>query len=79
MNFRSYDCVPLPRPVDSEDQLQQVETMEFGSLKSFFLEEYYLLEVFAILLCFFDSDSLINNFVCPFRGKFSIRQLKNAS
>ena len=41
----SYDCVPLPRPVDSEEQLQQVESMEFGQLKGAFLEEYYMLEV----------------------------------
>ncbi len=43
----SYDCVPLPRPVDSEDDLQQVESMEFAKLKGAFLEEYYMLEVNA--------------------------------
>ncbi len=43
----SYDCVPLPRPVDSEDELQQVESMEFAKLKGAFLEEYYMLEVNA--------------------------------
>ena len=41
----SYDCVPLPRPVDSDAELQQVESMEFAKLKGAFLEEYYMLEV----------------------------------
>ena len=43
--FSSYYCVPLPQPVDSEEQSQWVESMEFGQLKGEFLEEYYILEV----------------------------------
>jgi hypothetical protein len=41
--------------VDAEEQLQQVESMEFGQLKGTFLEEYYMLEVmaFALARCIF--------------------------
>jgi hypothetical protein len=56
----SYDCVPLPRPVDAEEQLQQVESMEFGQLKGTFLEEYYMLEVISFSLAhsfrFYDAN-----------------------
>jgi hypothetical protein len=31
--------------VDSEEELQQVESMEFGQLKGAFIKEYYMLEV----------------------------------
>ena len=42
--FRSHDCVPLPRPVDAESQLSQVEGMEWSELRSEFREEYVILE-----------------------------------
>ena len=40
-SFREYDCFPLPRPVDSEQQLQEVDTMEFSALKNNFQEVLY--------------------------------------
>ena len=42
--FREYDCVPLPRPVDSEASLQEVDQMEFSELKTNFVEEFYILD-----------------------------------
>jgi hypothetical protein len=39
------DCFPLPRPVDSEQQLQEVDRMEFSSLKANFVEEFFLLDL----------------------------------
>ena len=65
----SYDCVPLPRPVDSEEQLQQVESMDFAQLKGAFLEEYYLLEVGQLLRTLFPAHWPEFGGI---RGRFSI-------
>lgn len=43
-SFKDFDCFPLPRPVDTEEALQEVEKMDFGALKSNFQEDFYLLD-----------------------------------
>jgi polyhydroxyalkanoate synthesis regulator phasin len=43
-SFREYDCVPLPHPVDGKSQLQEVDSMDFNSLKADFVEEFFLLD-----------------------------------
>jgi len=43
-SFHDFDCFPLPRPVDTEEALQEVETMEFENLKANFQEEFFLLD-----------------------------------
>jgi hypothetical protein len=43
-SFRDFDCFPLPRPVDTEDELQEVERMDFEALKPNFQEEFFLLD-----------------------------------
>lgn len=42
--FEDSDCFPLPRPVESESMLKEVENMEWDELKSDFREEYVVLE-----------------------------------
>jgi hypothetical protein len=42
--FKDFDCFPLPRPVDSEEQLQHVESMKFDELKAGFKDEFFLLD-----------------------------------
>ena len=42
-NFREFDCFPLPRPVDSEQQLCEVDTMEFATLRANFVEDFFML------------------------------------
>ena len=42
-NFREFDCFPLPRPVDSEQQLCEVDTMEFSTLRANFVEDFFVL------------------------------------
>ena len=42
--FQDSDCFPLPRPVDSDSQLKDVEQMEWQQLRSEFREEYVVLE-----------------------------------
>jgi len=43
-SFASYDCHTLPRPVDAQEDLQNVEKMPYDNLKSDFREEYSILE-----------------------------------
>jgi hypothetical protein len=43
-SFASYDCHTLPRPVDAQEDLQNVEKMPYDSLKADFREEYSILE-----------------------------------
>eukprot|EP01116_Phalansterium_solitarium_P002978 TRINITY_DN1336_c0_g1_i2.p1 TRINITY_DN1336_c0_g1~~TRINITY_DN1336_c0_g1_i2.p1 ORF type:complete len:546 (-),score=208.97 TRINITY_DN1336_c0_g1_i2:375-2012(-) len=38
------DCMPLPRPVDRDEQLKDVESMEWEELRSEFREKYAVLE-----------------------------------
>jgi hypothetical protein len=42
--FKSYDCFPLPRPVDADEQLKEIETMPFDALSGKFKEEYVIFE-----------------------------------
>lgn len=42
--FKTHDCFPLPRPVDSEAALKDVEKLAFDALRSEFREEYGILE-----------------------------------
>jgi hypothetical protein len=43
-NFASSDCAVLPRPVDREADLQNVEQMDWAQLNENFREEYLVLE-----------------------------------
>lgn len=42
--FKTSDCFPLPRPVDADSQLKQLETMAFDQLQEKFKEEYVIFE-----------------------------------
>ena len=44
--FREYDCVPLPRPLASEELLRKIETAEvtWTTLDPAFREEFVVLE-----------------------------------
>jgi len=42
--FKTYDCSPLPHPVDRDEDLAQIETLEFGKLSNHFREEFTILE-----------------------------------
>ena len=43
-SFKDFDCFPLPRPVDSEEMLQEVEKMDFSALRPNFQEDFFLLD-----------------------------------
>jgi hypothetical protein len=49
-SFREFDCFALPRPVDKEEELQDVEKMEFTALKKNFQEEFFLFDRFVMNL-----------------------------
>eukprot|EP01125_Pyxidicula_operculata_P018571 TRINITY_DN6608_c1_g2_i1.p1 TRINITY_DN6608_c1_g2~~TRINITY_DN6608_c1_g2_i1.p1 ORF type:complete len:1829 (-),score=575.17 TRINITY_DN6608_c1_g2_i1:19-5268(-) len=40
----NYDCFPLPRPVENEAMLKEVEKLEWNELRNEFREEYAVLE-----------------------------------
>ncbi|PRP76870.1 hypothetical protein PROFUN_13214 [Planoprotostelium fungivorum] len=42
--FSDYDCVPLPRPVDKDELLKEVDNLGWDGLRSEFREEYVVLE-----------------------------------
>lgn len=42
--FSDYDCFPLPRPVDKDEMLKEVDNLQWEELKSDFREEYVVLE-----------------------------------
>ena len=42
--FANYDCFPLPRPVENDSMLKDVEQMEYENLRAEFREEYVALE-----------------------------------
>ncbi len=42
--FREYDCVPLPRPVQSDDLLQKLDTLTWDDLDRSFQDEFTVLE-----------------------------------
>lgn len=42
--FSDYDCVPLPRPVDKDELLKEVDNLGWGGLRDQFKEEYIMLE-----------------------------------
>ncbi len=42
--FADYDCFPLPRPVENDSMLKEVDGMEWNELRSEFREEYVVLE-----------------------------------
>jgi len=42
--FQDYDCFPLPKPVDKDELLKEVDNMGWDQLRSEFREEYVVLE-----------------------------------
>jgi hypothetical protein len=42
--FQSYDCAPLPHPVEREEDLRRMESMALNELSNGFQEEYTVFE-----------------------------------